>query len=74
MCRYLSGMKLGETATIAELSADEDIRRRIQDIGLIESAKVECVLISPLGDPIAFDICGAVIAFRKKDIKGIKVI
>ncbi len=74
MCKYLSDLCVGEKAVISVLSADENIRRRLQDIGLIEGASVECVILSPLGDPIAFEICGALIAFRKNDIKEIRVI
>lgn len=74
MCKFLTDLSVGDTATVSELYADKNIRRRFQDIGLIEGTKVECVMISPLGDPVAFDICGGVIAFRKDDIKEIKVI
>jgi len=74
MFKYLSDLCVGEKAVVSLLSADNDIRRRLQDIGLIEGAAVECVMVSPLGDPIAFEICGALIAFRKNDIKEIGVI
>ncbi|MFQ7025812.1 MAG: FeoA family protein [Acutalibacteraceae bacterium] len=43
------------------------MRRRLQDIGLIEGTKVECIQKSPSGDPIAFLIRGAVIALRTED-------
>ena len=39
----------------------------LQDIGLIEGTKVECIQKSPSGDPIAFLIRGAVIALRTED-------
>lgn len=37
------------------------------DIGLIENTVIECVGKSPLGDPAAYLIRGAVIAIREKD-------
>ncbi len=43
------------------------MRRRLQDIGLIEGTKVEMYTKSPSGDPIAFLIRGAVIALRTED-------
>ena len=43
------------------------ILKRLQDIGLIEGTKVECIQKSPSGDPIAFLIRGAVIALRTED-------
>ena len=50
-----------------------DMRRRFLDIGLIEKTEVECVGISPQGDPKAFLIRGAVIAIRNKDSKDLLI-
>jgi ferrous iron transport protein A len=41
--------------------------RRFQDLGLIEGTLVRCLMKSPLGDPKAYLIRGAVIALRKSD-------
>mgnify|MGYP001665892412 FL=1 len=52
---------------MSQLLSDTSMRRRLQDIGLIEGTKVECIQKSPSGDPIAFLIRGAVIALRTED-------
>lgn len=65
MC--LSNLKTGEKAVIKGLSVDGAMRRRLQDLGMIEGTRIECVGISPLGDPSAFLIRGTVIALRKED-------
>lgn len=65
--RNLSNLKKGEKGVIAGLTACADMRRRLQDIGLIEGTVVECLGKSPLGDPTAFMIRGAVIALRSED-------
>lgn len=65
--RNLSELKKGEKGIIAGLTACDDMRRRLQDIGLIEGTVVECLGKSPLGDPTAFMIRGAVIALRSED-------
>ena len=49
------------------------MRRRLQDMGLIEGTKVECIGVSPLGDPAAYLIRGAVVALRKSDAEGIAI-
>ncbi|MDR1769447.1 MAG: ferrous iron transport protein A [Hungatella sp.] len=64
---FLTDLKRGQKAVIAKLSAYDDMRRRLQDIGLIEGTTVECLGRSPLGDPTAFLIRGAVIALRSED-------
>lgn len=63
----LTDLKKGQKAVISELAVFDDMRRRLQDIGLIEGTVVECVGKSPLGDPCAYYIRGAVIALRSED-------
>ena len=63
----LRDLKSGQKAVISELTVFDDMRRRLQDIGLIEGTVVECVGKSPLGDPAAYLIRGAVIALRSED-------
>ncbi|WP_343208839.1 FeoA family protein [Anaerolentibacter hominis] len=69
--RYLTSLHQGQSAVVRELTASGSMRRRLQDIGLIEGTKVECIQKSPLGDPTAFLIRGAVIALRSEDASGI---
>ena len=63
----------GETAVIMSVSAKEDMRRRLTDIGMTAGASVRCVGVSPLGDPRAYMIRGAVIALRGEDGKNIMI-
>ena len=69
----LSDINVGEKVTVCELKARDSMRRRLLDIGLVENTPVECVGRSPLGDPSAFLIRGAVIALRSEDCKNILV-
>lgn len=69
----LTELKRGEKAVITELISLKEMRRRLQDIGMIEGTTVECVGKSPLGDPCAFLIRGAVIALRKEDAESVMV-
>lgn len=41
--------------------------RRLMDIGMVQGTEVECLMKSPLGDPAAYLIKGAVIALRRED-------
>lgn len=65
--RTLSALREGESAVISALRLDGAIRRRLQDLGLIEGTVVRCLQKSPSGDPAAYLIRGAVIALRKQD-------
>lgn len=57
----------GQRVTVCRLNIQGGMRRRLQDIGMIPGTKIVCVGTSPLGDPSAFLIRGAVIAIRKSD-------
>lgn len=70
----LSDITPGKSAVITELSTAEGIRRRLYDLGIIEGTKIKCLFRSPLCDPTAYLIRGAVIALRREDTKNIAVI
>ncbi|ARP50421.1 MULTISPECIES: FeoA family protein [Caproicibacterium] len=63
----LTALAQGQTGKVATLTATGSMRRRLQDIGLIEGTQVSCVLQAPSGDPTAYAIRGAVIALRRGD-------
>ena len=63
----MNDMEIGDTARVVQLNIEGSMRRRLLDIGLIEGTKIECLQKSPLGDPAAYLIRGAVIAIRSED-------
>lgn len=69
----LKDLKQGQTAKVNSLLSTGSIRRRLQDIGLIEGTEVECLQKSPAGDPTAYLIRGAVIALRSEESSKILV-
>lgn len=69
----LKDLKQGQTAKVKSLLATGSIRRRLQDIGLIEGTEVECLQKSPAGDPVAYLIRGAVIALRSEDSSNVLI-
>ena len=69
----LANLQVGERARVASLLSRGSMRRRLQDIGLIEGTEVECVQKSPAGDPVAYRIRGALSALRSEDSSNILV-
>ena len=63
----------GEKALVSGMYSQGGIRRRLRDMGLVEGAEVECLMKSPLGDPVAYLIKGAVIALRREDAAAVTV-
>lgn len=69
----LNNVPIGCFAKITGLLADGSSRRRMLDLGIIEDTKVESLRKSPSGDPIAYQIRGAVIALRSEEASKILV-
>ena len=69
----LSELTLGKRAVVADIHSDDSMRRRLQDLGFINGTEVACVLKSPLGDPVAYLIRGAVIALRYEDSSHVQI-
>ena len=67
----LKDMAIGQKGSVVSLRTVGDMRRRLQDIGLIKGTTVKCVLKSPGGDPIAYHVKGAIISIRNEDAENI---
>lgn len=52
---------------------DEEMRRRLLDLGFYQDTLVKKILTSPKGDPIAYRIRGTTIALRNNDAKYVEV-
>lgn len=63
----MSDLRPGESGVVQEILTVGRMRRRLLDIGLAPGTRVICVGQSPLGDPSAYLIRGAVMAIRATD-------
>ncbi len=63
----LSELTEGQKGKVFQNNGVGGMRRRLQDIGLIPGTEVKRLQASPLGDPCAYQIRGAVIALRQQD-------
>ncbi|MGF7060141.1 FeoA family protein [Brassicibacter mesophilus] len=69
----LNNLPVGKTARVKLLLNSGLPRRRLLDLGLIPNSLVSAERISPSGNPIAFNIRGAIIALRKEEAQNIVV-
>ena len=63
----------GEIAVVKSLNSSGALRRRLLDMGIVEGTRVECLGMSPGGDPKAFLARGAVLAIRGQDCRDIMI-
>lgn len=73
--RTLEDLEAGEDAEVIGLSpACQGIqRRRLLDLGVVPGTRVRAELVSPGGDPTAYDVRGALIALRRDQQRWVRV-
>ncbi|HHV72856.1 MAG TPA: ferrous iron transport protein A [Clostridia bacterium] len=69
----LNQLPVGSLGRILGLETKGLMRRRLLDLGFVPGTVVETVRRSPLGDPTAFKIRGALIALRSEEGRQIRV-
>ena len=69
----LSALPAGARAAVTKISAGEEERRRLAQLGIIPGTALICRLRGPGGSPVAFDVRGVTLALRKTDCDRITV-
>lgn len=69
----LNLLPIGQKAKVKMLTSNGIMRRRMLDLGLISDTVIEALQKSPAGDPIAYQIRGAVVALRAEEANKIMV-
>lgn len=69
----LDKLPLNTEATVTNLHAKDNLRRRLLDLGLVAGTKLKPIFISPSGDPTAYEFRGSLISIRKDDAKLIEI-
>lgn len=64
-CNTLDQLTAGESAAVAGLTGPAHQQRRLLELGFTPGSIVTTLLESPWGDPVAYEVCGAVIALRR---------
>lgn len=70
---YLNELEPGESARVLGYSDNSLMKRRFQDLGIVEGINIKCLFKSPMSDPKAYLIMRTTIAIRDKDAKEILV-
>lgn len=66
MERTLAALTVGERSRVRALAIEGREQRRLQELGFVPGAAVRALHRAPFGDPVAYGICGAVIALRRE--------
>lgn len=63
----LRKMKEGQRGTIAAITAEGEMGRRIRDMGLVPGVEIQVVGRAPLEDPVAVRLLGFTLTLRNKE-------
>ena len=69
--RTLAMLTPGEYGIVEDITKNSKLRQRLLDLGFIPGTEILCVIKSPLGDPTAYFVRGALIALRCQDSENI---
>lgn len=69
----LTDLQPGETAEVAALHSAGAERRRLMDLGIVPGTTITAELRSPLNDPVAYRVRGALIALRRSQAAQIEI-
>lgn len=69
----LNELKMNNKAKILNINCKENIKRRLLDLGMVKGTDIKPVLVSPSGDPKAFEVRGSLIAIREDDTRQIEI-
>lgn len=63
----------GETVTVAAVEGDDEVSRRLTDLGFWPGTTIEIVRRSPLGDPTQYALRGFHLALRANEAQRVSV-
>ena len=72
-CISLFELPTGGSGRVVSIELPEDMRRRVQSLGLSVGTPVSCYAYAPCGNPGAYRIRGTTVALRKADAEKILI-
>lgn len=66
-------LKAGKSAVVVKVNNTNSERRRLLDFGILPGTKIENVMPSPLGDPVAYRVRHSTIALRRAQARLIEI-
>lgn len=69
----LDELKAGKSAVVTGISHAGPERRRMMDLGILPGTVITAEMRSPLGDPTAYRVRGALLALRRDQARHIQI-
>ena len=72
--RTLKEAKCGETVSVAKLTGEGALKRRIMDMGITKGVQIYVRKVAPLGDPMELTVRNYELSVRKADAEMIELV
>lgn len=69
----LDQLRKGQRAIVARVKSQGLERRRLMDLGILPGTKIRVEMGNPLGDPVAYQVRGSVIALRNAQAQNVEI-
>jgi ferrous iron transport protein A len=69
----LNKLSIGGCGSVLSVGGDQEVRRRLLEMGFCNGAKVEVVRRAPLGDPIEFRLRGYHLSLRADQAQFVQI-
>ncbi|MBN1681057.1 MAG: ferrous iron transport protein A [Anaerolineae bacterium] len=69
----LADLQPGQSGVVTQLYSQGPERRRMMDLGIIPGTTVTVEMTSPLGDPVAYRVRGALLALRQDQARLVSI-
>ena len=71
--KNLNDLAIGENGRILSINCNENIKRRLLDLGFVKGSNITKIFSSPFLNPCAYSIRGSIISIRNDDAKKISI-
>ena len=71
--RTLADLSAGQAGIVTELHSQGPVRRRMMDLGIVPGTFIRVEMKSPMGDPVAYRVRGALVALRHEQARLVSI-
>lgn len=69
----LNHLSVGKCGRVVSVAGEQELRRRLLEMGFCNGARVEVIRRAPLGDPIEYRLRGYHLSLREAQAKSIRI-
>jgi ferrous iron transport protein A len=73
MMRSAADLETGESARVVRIAEDDEVSRRLLEMGVTPGVEIRRLGAAPLGDPLEFELRGYRLSLRRKEAEHVEI-